>query len=303
MNSDFRKLLESMSVSDQQLYQGIWNRKHISSSYFLRDAVRSSLVDSIRAASQWLENCKKAKLKCNSLAERVYIANINYSLMLPGAILSTIILSATAIEAFLRHCYVSVLRTKSSCISYATFLDKISAFNKKWPTDKIQDTISHVNADQLPDHVEAEIRDLFSFRNDVVHSDPIYHSSEFAKVIQIKQGKDKKMVEKKPRQYKYYADLTSTNRPLLLEHAIVATISHDKLIQHITGTAKDVDILDFLNEVDMTNNDSCLIWRGLMPGVDYKNAKILSQEMNSMNKELNKVGIREMTAFLKSITP
>ena len=32
---------------------------------------------------------------------------------------------------------------------------------------------------------------------------------------------------------KYYADLTSTNRPLLLVHAIVATIAHDKLIEHI----------------------------------------------------------------------
>lgn len=293
-----------MNVSDKHLYQDIWTRKHISASYFLRNAVRSSLVDSIRASSKWLDNCKKSKLKCNSLAERVCVANINYSLMLPGAILSTIIQSATAIEAFLRHCFVSVLRKKSPRIGYTTFLDKISSFNKKWPTDKIQDVISQVNADKLPDHVGDEIRDLFSFRNDVVHNDPIYHSSEFAKVFQIKpQRKGNKMVEKKPRKYKYYADLTSTNRPLLLVHAILATITHDKLIEHITGTAKDVDILHFLNEVDMTNNDSGLIWQGLMPGIDYEKVKILSQEISSINKELNKVTIKEMTAFLKSMTP
>jgi hypothetical protein len=157
---------------------------------------------------------------------------------------------------------------------------------------------------ELPDHVGDDIRDLFSFRNDVAHNDPIYHSSEFGKVLQIKpQRKDKKMVEKKPRQYKYYADLTSSNRPLLLIHGVVATITHDKLIEHITETAKDVDILHFLNEVDMTNNDSGLIWSGLMPGIDYDKTKILSQEMNSMNKELNRITIKEKTAFLKSMTP
>jgi len=302
MNSDFQKRLKSMSLSDRQLYQGIWSGKHISASYFLRNAIRSSLVDSIRASSQWLDNCTKAKLKCNYLAERVFIADMNYSLMLPGAILSTIILSATAIEAFLCHCYVSVLRKKSPRFSQTVFLDRISAFNKKWPKDKIQDVISQVDAAKLPELVEAEIMDLFKFRNDMVHSDPIFHSSEFAKVIQIKQGKDKKMVEMEPRQYKYYADLTSSNRPLLLMHAIVATIAHDKLIEHITGTANDVDVLHFLNEVDMTNNDAGLIWSGLMHGVDYESAKKVSQEMNSMNKELSKVTIKEMTAFLKSMS-
>lgn len=304
MKRDFRKLLESMDVSDKQIYQGTWSRKHISASYFLRDAVRSSLVDSISASSRWLDNCKKAKLKCNSLAERAFFADSNYSLMLPGALLSTIILSATAIEAFLRHCFVSVLRTKSPRIGYETFLDKISSFNKKWPTDKIHDVISQVKADQLPDNVGDDIRDLFSFRNDVAHNDPIYHSSEFGKVFQVKpQRKDKKMVEKKLRQYKYYADLTSSNRPLLLQHAVVATITHDNLIEHITETAKDVDILHFLNEVDITNNDSGLIWNGLMPDIDYEKTKILSQEINSMNKELNRITIKERTVFLKSMMP
>lgn len=297
MNSDFWKLLESMEVSDQQLYQGMWKRKHISASYFLRNAVRSSLVDSIRASSQWVDNCKKAKLKCNSLAERVCVANINYSLILPGAILSTIILSATAIEAFLRHCYVSVLRTKSPRISHA-MLKKMSVFDRNKPILKIRDVISKVNASQLPDGLEAEISDLINFRNDVVHSDPIDPTS----ITQVKRGKDGKMVEKNLREYNYYADLTSSNRPLLLVHAIMATISHDKLIEHITGTAKDMNIFHFLNEVAMTNNDSGLIWNGLMPTIDYENAKKISQEMNSMNKELNKITIKEMTVFLKNMT-
>lgn len=302
MNGDFQKLLESMSLSEQQLYQGIWNRKHISASYFLRNAVRSSLVDSIRASSQWLDNCKKAKLKCNFLAERVCIANINYSLMLPGAILSTIILSATAIEAFLRHCYISVLRTKSSGIEHATFLDKIFNFDKLSSMKRISDTISQVRADPLPSHITEEIRDLFSFRNDVVHSDPIYHTSHFLKAIQVKRDKGK-MVEKTPSQYKYYADLTCSNRPLLLVHAILATTSHDKLVQHVTGTARNIDILHFLNEVDMTNDDSGLIWSALMPCTDYETAKELSEQMISMNRELNKVKMKEMTNFLRSIRP
>jgi hypothetical protein len=58
-----------------------------------------------------------------------------------------------------------------------------------------------------------------------------------------------------------------------------------------------------MNEVDMTNDDSGLIWSGLMAVIDYSKAKKVSEEMTKVDKELNKVSIKEMAAFLNAIRP
>jgi hypothetical protein len=294
MNKSFFKLLNTVPFSEKKLYQETWNKKHISAWFFLRKAVRSSLMDAIYTTSQWLQNCSKSKNKCGSLAERAFIADFNYSLMLSGPFLSTIIMSAASIEAFLRHCYVSVCRTKFQKIDREKLLGKIAEFDKKPPLKKIQDIISEIEAHPLPEKTEREIGDLFSFRNDVMHSDPIYHSHGFSQIIQLKRGK-----EKKPRHYEYYPDITLTTRPLTLAHVILSTTSHDKLIQHIIETAKNLSILNFLDEIDMMDDDKGLVWKGIMPGIDYNSAKLLSEEMDALNRQLSSVTLKEKIDFLK----
>lgn len=276
----------------KQVCQTIWAGNHISSWFFLRDAVRSSFLYSFHAALEWLKLCERGREEYNSLAARVHIANTNYSLKLSGPLLSTIILSATCIEAFTRHCYVSVLRSKH--ISDKTLCDNVSKFDKMKPKPmaQIKRIVSEVNARKISEPMENKIDDLAKFRNDVMHSDPIYHTQN-AELEQIKHGKGRK-----PRRYKYYPDVTLSNRPLSLTHAILATITHDELVEHIKNTSEDANILKFLEEVEMTNNDKGLIW-GFMPGIEYEQAKLIAEKMNRMNKELNKVTLKEQIDFIR----
>jgi hypothetical protein len=276
----------------KQVCQTIWAGKHISSWFFLRDAARSSFLYSFHAASEWLKLCERGREKYNSLAAHVYIANTNYSLKLSGPLLSTIILSATCIEAFTRHCYVSVLRSKR--LAGKAFCDNVSKFDKMKPKPlaQVEKIVDEIRAKQISESIRNKIDDLSKFRNDIMHSDPIYHAQN-AELEQIKYGKGKK-----PRRYKYYPDVTLSNRPLSLRHAILATITHDELVEHIQNTSEDVNILKFLEEVEMTNNDKGLIW-GFMPGIEYEQAKLISEKMNRMNKELNKVTLKEQIDFIR----
>lgn len=157
---------------------------------------------------------------------------------------------------------------------------------------QIKRIVSEVNARKISEPMENKIDDLAKFRNDVMHSDPIYHTQN-AELEQIKHGKGRK-----PRRYKYYPDVTLSNRPLSLTHAILATITHDELVEHIKNTSEDANILKFLEEVEMTNNDKGLIW-GFMPGIEYEQAKLIAEKMNRMNKELNKVTLKEQIDFIR----
>lgn len=291
-NNYFDFIRKNEELTDKQLCQKIWAGKHISSWFFLRNAVRSSFLHSFHAASQWLKKCESGRVKYNSLAERVLIANVNYSIMLSGPVLSTIILSATCIEAFTRHCYVSVLRTKH--ISDKTLCDNVYKFDKMKPKPlaQIEKIAYEIRAKEISGSIRNKIDDLSKFRNDIMHSDPIYHTQN-AELEQIKHGKGRK-----PRRYKYYPDVTLSNRPLSLTHAILATITHDELIEHIKNTSEDANILKFLEEVEMTNSDGGLIW-GFMPGIKYEKAKSIAEEMNQMNKELNRVTLKEQIDLIR----
>jgi len=280
-------------LSDMQICHKIWDGKHISAWFFLRDAARSSFIHAYQSSCRWLINCQKGKTKCNSLAERVLIANGNYSLLLSGPLLSSLILSAACIEAFARHCYVSVLRAK--LISDKKLSDMMSDFEemKPKPVAQIKRSIKEVEAKEMSELMESKIADLSQFRNDIMHSDPVYHSQIDGELIQLKHGRSKA-----PRRYKYYPDLTLSNRPLTLNHAIRSIITHDELIAHISKTSENVNVLNFFTEIDMTNNDKGLIW-GFMPGITYDQAKSVAEGMDKMNNELDKVTLKEQIAFIK----
>jgi hypothetical protein len=287
------------NVSENKLYLKIWGKKHISSWFFIRNAVRSSLMHAVQASSMWIQHYHRSKAKCKSLAEHVFITGFSYSQMLSGPLLSTIILSASSIEAFARHCFVSTLRTKSHHIRQKELDDKFFEFDNTYPVQRIQMIISEVNAIKLPTQIETEINNLFGFRNEVMHSDPIYHTQDFSKLIRLKvDKKEKKTVEKKPSSFKYYPDLTAHNRPLSLTHSLLSTVTHDKLVEHIIGTSDSANIMEFLNEIDMTNIDKGLLWGNPTFNLDYSQASLMAQEMNSINKELNKVTIKEQLHFL-----
>lgn len=230
------------------------------------------------------------------------IAGASYSQMVSGPLLSTIVLSASSIEAFARHCFVSTLRTKSHHIRQKELDDKFFDFDNTYPVQRIKMIISEVNAAELPAQIETEINNLFGFRNEVMHSDPIYHTQDFFKLIKLTvDKKEKKTVEKKPSRFKYYPDLTAQNRPLSLSHSLLSTATHDKLVEHIIGTSGSANILEFLNEIDMTNIDKGLLWGDPTFTLNYKQASQIAQEMNSMNKELNKVTMKDQLLFLKCL--
>jgi hypothetical protein len=135
-----------------------------------------------------------------------------------------------------------------------------------------------------------------------MHSDPIYHSEECRKLIKLKVNKKQNQTEEKgPSKFKYYPDITAHTRPLSLTHSILSTVTHDKLVEHIAGTAEDANILDFLGEIDMTNHDSGLIWGDSTFSVDYAQACLTAQEMNSLNTEVDKVSMKEQLLFLDKI--
>lgn len=297
-NSRF-DFFKDVNISEKQLYQKIWGKKHISSWFFIRNAVRSSLMHAVQAASMWIQHYHRSKRKCKSLADRVFIAGCSYSQMLSGPLLSTIILSASSIEAFARHCFVSILRTKAHHIRQKELDDKFYEFDNTYPVQRIQMIISEVKADKLPAQIETEINNLFGFRNEVMHSDPIYHTQDFAKLIKLKvDKKEKKTVEKRPSRFKYYPDLTAHNRPLSLSHSLLSTVTHDKLVEHIIETSESADVIEFLNEIDMTNIDKGLLWGDPTFNLDYSQASLIAQEMNSINKEMKKVTLKEQLHFL-----
>jgi hypothetical protein len=300
-NSHF-DLFNDVNISEKQLYQKIWGKKHISSWFFIRNAIRSSLIHATQASSMWIQHCQRSKSKCKSRAESVFIARTSYSQMLAGPLLSTIILSASSIEAFVRHCFVSTLRTKSHHIGQKELDDKFLEFDNTYPVQRIRMIISEVKADKLPAQIETEINDLFGFRNEVMHSDPIYHTQDFAKLIKLKvDKKEKKTVEKGPSRFKYYPDLSAHNRPLSLCHSLLSTVTHDKLVDHIVGTSESAGIMEFLNEIDMTNVDKGLLWGDPTFTLNYGQASLIAREMNSINKELNKVTMKDQLLFLKNM--
>lgn len=282
--------------------QKIWGKKHISSWFFIRNAVRSSRLHAVQASTIWIQHCHRSKKKCNSLAERAFIAGSSYSQMVSGPLLSTIILSASSVEAFARHCFVSALRTKYNHIRQKELDDKFYEFDNTYPVQRIKQIISEVKADNLPAQIETEINNLFGFRNEVMHSDPIYHTQDFKKLIKLKVDKnEKKTVERKPSSFKYYPDLSAQNRPLSLSHSLLATATHDKLVEHIISTSESVDIMEFLNEIDMTNIDKGLLWGDPTFSLDYSQACLIATEMNSINKELNQVKIKEQLQFINAL--
>lgn len=300
-NSHF-DFLKELNVPEKQLYQKIWGKKHISSWFFIRNAIRSSLINAVQASSMWIEHCRCSKTKCKSLAEYVFIAGISYSQMVSGPLLSTIVLSASSIEAFARHCFVSMLRTKFNHIRRKELDDKFLKFDNTYPVQRIKMIVSEIKADKLPAQIEMEINELFGFRNEVMHSDPIYHTQDFYKLIKLKVDKEeRRTVEKKPSRFKYYPDLTAQNRPLSLSHSLLSTVTHDKLVEHIIRTSGSANIVEFLDEIDMTNIDKGLLWGDPTFTLDYDKASLTAQKMNPINKELNKVTIKEKLQFLKDL--
>jgi hypothetical protein len=293
---------KDLNISEKQLYKKMWSKKHVSSWFFIRNAVRSSLMHAVHASSMWIQHCHRSKTKCKSFAERVFIAGHSYSQMLSGPLLSTIILSASSIEAFARHCFVSTLRTKSHHVRQKELDNKFLEFDNTYPVQRIKMIILEVKADELPAQIETEINNLFGFRNEVMHSDPIYHTQDFSKLIKLKvDKKEKKTAEKRPSSFKYYPDLTAHNRPLSLSHSLLSTVTHDKLVEHILGTSESTDIIEFLNEIDMTNIDKGLLWGDPTVNLDYNQASLIAQEMNSINEELNRVTIKEQLHFLNEM--
>ena len=190
-NSHF-DFLKDVNIPEKQFYQKIWCKKHISSWFFIRNAVRSSLVHAVQGASMWLQHYQRSKEKCKSPAEHVFITGFSYSQMLSGPLLSTIILSASSVEAFARHCFVSTLRTKAHHIKQKELDDKFFEFDNTFPVQRIQMIISELKAAKLPAQIETEINNLFGFRNEVMHSDPIYHTQDFHKLIKLKTDKKEK---------------------------------------------------------------------------------------------------------------
>jgi hypothetical protein len=215
-NSPYNDFMD-INISEKQLYQKIWGKKHISSWFFIRNAVRSSLMHAVQASSMWIQDCHRSKTNCKSLAERAFIANASYSQMVSGPLLSTVILSASSIEAFARHCFVSALRTKYHHIRQKELDDKFFEFDNTYPVQRIRLIIAEVKAVDLPKQIATEIDNLFGFRNEVMHSDPLYHTEDFKKLIKLKvDKKESKTVERKPSSFKYYPDLTAQNRPFVI---------------------------------------------------------------------------------------
>ena len=291
-----------INISEKQLYQNIWGKKHISAWFFIRNAVRSSLMHAVQSSTMWLQHCHRSKTQCKSLAERAFIAGLSYSQMVSGPLLSTIILSASSIEAFARHCFVSALRTRYHHIRQKELDDKFFEFDNTYPVQRIRLIIAEIKGIDLPKQIATEIDNLFGFRSEVMHSDPLYRTDDFKKIIKLKVDKKaNKTVEKDPSRFKYYPDLTVQNRPLSLSHSLLATATHDKLVDHIISTSESVDIMDFLNEIDMTNIDKGLLWGDPTFTLNYKKASLIAEEMNAMNKELNKVAMRDQLLFLKKL--
>ena len=180
--------------------------------------------------------------------------------------------------------------------------DKFFEFDNTYPVQRIRLIIAEIKGIDLPKQIATEIDNLFGFRNEVMHSDPLYRTDDFKKIIKLKVDKKaNKTVEKDPSRFKYYPDLTVQNRPLSLSHSLLATATHDKLVDHIISTAESVDIMDFLNEIDMTNIDKGLLWGDPTFTLNYKKASLIAEEMNAMNKELNKVAMRDQLLFLKKL--
>ena len=294
-NFDF---FRDVNIPKKQLYQQIWGKKHISPWFFIRTAVRSSLVHAVQGSSIWLQHYHRSKEKCKSPAELVFITGLSYSKRLLGPFLSTVILSAASVEGFARHCFVSTLRTKAHHIKQKELDDTFFEFDNTSPVQRIQMIVLELKADKLPAQIETEINELFGFRNEVMHSDPIYDTQR----IKLKSDrKEKRTVEKRPSSFKYYPDLTTDSRPLSLSHCLLSTITHDKLVEHIIGTSESPDIIEFLNEIDMTNIDKGQLWGDPTFTLDYSQASLIAREMNSINKELNKVTIKEQLQFINEL--
>jgi hypothetical protein len=222
--------------------------------------------------------------------------------MLSGPLLSTIILSAAPTEAFSRHCFVSSLRTKYRHVRQNEMDEAFLEFDTAPAAKRIEVIAAAVKAEELPDDVKTEINELFGFRNSVMHSDPIYHSEECRRLIKLKVNKKENQTqEKRPSKFKYYPDITAHSQPLSLSHSLLSTITHDKLVEHIVGTSESADLMEFLNEIDMTSHDKGLLWGDSTFTVNYAQACLRAQDMNSLLKELENVSVKEQLLFLKKM--
>lgn len=278
---------DDLKIDDKALYKKIWSKKHISSWFFLRNAVRSLLLQAVQASAAWIQHYQRSREKCKSPAEHSFIVGLSYSQMLSGPLLSPIILSAASIEAFSRHCFVSTIRTKCGHVKKKEMDEAFLEFDSAPAAKRMDFVASAVKAKEVSDDLKTEINELFGFRNSVMHSDPIYHSEECRKLIKLKVNKKENRTEEKgPSAFKFYPDLTADNLPLSLSHSVLSTITHDKLVEHITGNAEDASILEFLNEIDMTCIDGGLLWGDPTFSIDYGQTCLMAKEMNALFKEV-----------------
>jgi hypothetical protein len=279
---------DNVKVDENALYRKIWSKKHISSWFFLRNAVRSSLIQAVQQSSAWVKHYHRSRKKCKSQAEHSFIVGISYSKMLSGPLLSTIILSAASVEAFSRHCFVSSLRAKYHHIGQKEIDEAFLEFDTSPAANRMKFVASIAKAKEVSADLTTEIVELFGFRNSVMHSDPIYHSEECKSLIKLKVNKkNNRTEEKRPSKFKYYPDLTSNNMPLSLSHSLLSTTAHDKLVEHIIGTAEAADILEFLDEVDMTHVDRGLLWGDPTFSISYGQACLMAKDMNTLIKGVN----------------
>ena len=86
-----------------------------------------------------------------------------------------------------------------------------------------------------------------------------------------------------------------------LSHSLLSTVTHDKLVDHIISTAESSDIVEFLNEIDMTNIDKGLLWGDPTFNLNYNQASLVAKQMNAANKELEKVTMKDQLLFFKQM--
>ena len=211
-------------------YQSPWR--------FLVGSARSSLALGAQNTSKLLALNDKWLQKRTEPGEIYFLTNINYSSLLSGPLLSTVLLSAIALEALLRLAARSLFEKdipphqkaggpSPRVLENVRRFDLMPSTSEELVSGKVAFLFQEVTGHPCPESLHNEIRDLFEFRNDSAHAEPILRTSD-GMDQKVKRGSRRKIPYKRGARYPL---LWASNRPLGLHDAIRAVRAHDEAVK------------------------------------------------------------------------
>ncbi len=214
----------------QEFYSRVLEDRFYSQWGFLKNAslacLNSALAGFCSMINSWQENQESGS---QDRAETKFLLGINYAFYVSGPMLAATIFPVFALESFMRSC-AEVVLTRCT-VGQQTWRLALDGFDRNSFEERLNIVLALTDSEKCPKDLIQSIKNLVSFRNDVVHDIPLWNAP-FGALVRIKRGKIPPIENSK--QYGgMFPDLQGHRIPITPGHAKKAIEIHDGVVHHI----------------------------------------------------------------------